>query len=99
MKTVKLKNGGEEVDTLVTVAMFSLRGLMAEKPTVFFDLVMKCRDSKYVLFGEASKVLQDLALLEPDNIPHDSLRNIVLSAVTGDGLEMTLGSPLTEGTE
>jgi len=91
---VVLKNGSREFDKLVSVTMLSLKTLITEKPTVFYDLVMKCRDSSYKYFGNAGEDLQQLGLAQNDGSIHDSIKNIVLSAVSGDDLDMTLASPL-----
>lgn len=96
METVILKNGAEEALPLVDVAMLSLRTLMAEKPIVLYELVQLCRDRKHQLFGKSGDDLHALKLIEKhgDGVGvHDSIRNIVLSAVEGDGLEMALGNP------
>ncbi len=43
----------------------------------------------------ASKdMLVSMSLVHPEGRVHDSIRNIVLSAVEGDGVDMTLRSPL-----
>lgn len=97
MKAVTLKNGSEEANVLVTVTMMSLRRLMKEKPIIFYELVMKCRDSNHQFFGKDCQDLERLNLVQPDGRVHDSIRNIVLSAAIGDGLEMRLGSPIKEG--
>lgn len=94
METVTLKNGAEEVKSLVVVTMLSLESLIEEQPFAFYDLVMVCRDRDYRPFGSNGDHLKSLALLQDGGHVHDSIRNIVLSAVTGDGLDMQLGSPV-----
>jgi hypothetical protein len=94
MSTVTLKNGSEEVQPLVTATMLSLRSLVQDKPIVFYELVMKCRDRNHRFFGSSGQTLTDLGLVEADGGIHESIRNIVLSATEGEGLEMTLGSPI-----
>lgn len=93
MEMVKLKNGIEEPKAVVGIVMVSLRGLCAEKPMVFFDLVMLCRDSKYKAWSNM-KPAQDLGLMGPDGSIHDTIRHTILSAVGGDGLAMTIGNPV-----
>ena len=97
MKTVVLKNGAEEVKSLVVAIMLSLRTLLAEKPLVFYDLVMLFRDSTYQPFGNAVEDLKALGLVNSDDSSvHESIRNIVLSAAEGEEGEMTLGSPVKQ---
>ena len=94
IETVKLKNGTIEAEGLVSVMMFSLRNLLQESPITFYELVMKCRDRDHQFWSDTLKSLQDLHLIQQDGKVHDSIRNIVLSAVEGEMSEMTLGSPL-----
>ena len=94
METVRLKNKTEEVEGLVAITMMTLGRLIEESPIVFYELVMKCRDRGHVFWGDAAKVLRDYNLIEYDGDVHQSLRNIVTSAVVGDGLDMRLVSPL-----
>ena len=91
--TTKLRNGSEEATALVTVTMMSLKRLFEEKPIVVYELTMKCRDSSHEFFGESESDLQELALVDSDGRIHGSIKNIILSAVQGEGLDMTLGSP------
>ena len=96
MQLVKLKNGSEELDGLVN-ATYTALGLLYEKnPAVVYELVMKCRDRNHKLFGQSGQDLVDLNLLQPDQQPHQSVRNIVLSAVKGDGLDMQLVWPVAK---
>jgi hypothetical protein len=94
VKTVVLKNGAEEVESLVVVCMISLRTLSREAPLTLYDLAAKCRDSEYETFGNAEEELKQLGLMEDGGRIHDSIRNIVLSAIEGDGLDMHLTSPI-----
>lgn len=94
METRKLKNGSEEEAELVAVITAALETLWKEKPIAAYELVQLCKDSEHKLFGMAGQDLASAGLLEPGNRVHDSIRNIVLSAVSGEGFEMTLGSPV-----
>lgn len=95
MKTVILKNGAEEAEICVKAHMMNLSILLEEHPTAFYGLVMKCRDRNYFWWNDAIiQQLKDLGLLQGlGDTVHDSTKNVVLSAVTGDGLDMVLGSP------
>jgi enolase len=95
---VKLKNGAEEAEPLVKVVMLSLSSLFEadrmDYAFAFYELVMKARDPKHEIFSNVHKnVLKDLALVQSNGRMHDSIRNIVLSAVEGEGLAMKLVSP------
>lgn len=90
----KLKNGEEEVESIIVVTMAVLNDLMITRPISLVDLVLKCKDKDYVFFGDNEATLIDLALLDSNGMVYRSIRNIVLSAITGDGLEISLGSPL-----
>ena len=94
IKTVVLKNGAEEAQPVVTVAMMSLNRLIQDNPIAFYEMVQVCRDPNHQPFGNTALILKDLSLMEESGQVHDSLRNIVLSATEGDGLDLTLVSPI-----
>ena len=95
METVVLKNGSQEVRTLVVVVMMSLEELIGKDSITFYELVMFCRDQSHKFFGSTQGTLERLGLLQNGTV-HDSVRNIVLSAVEGDGLEMCLRNPVQQ---
>ena len=96
----KLKNGTEEPQPMVSVAMMSINDLWASGIpgiTALSDLVQICRnDPTYKKFGTNEDTLKKLALLQANGQPHDLVRNIVLSAFTGEGLDLELGSPIAK---
>ncbi len=97
METVTLKNGAEELNGLVQTVMFSLQDLLKQYPAQFFELVTLSRQPQHKLWGSSTiGILQSLALLGSDGRLHGSIRNIVLSATEGDGLEMKLVSPFKQ---
>lgn len=91
-RLIKLKNGIEEPDKLVAVVMLALKILLKEKPLVFHDLVMLCRNGSSP-WSDMTPA-KDAGLLQPDGKVHDSIRHVILSAVEGDGLDMVLGEPV-----
>jgi len=93
---VTLKNGSQEFGPFVSATMLSLERLFDRTPIIGHELVMKCRDSNHHLFGDAASLLIARSLVSPDKTIHESIRNIVLSAVTGEDLDMILGSPFTK---
>ncbi len=93
MNVVKLKNGAEEAEPAVKVGIFALKDLCSTSPLVFYDLVMLCRDPKYKAWCNMGPA-KDAGLMQPDGNIHDTIKNIVLSAVTGEGLKMQIGSPI-----
>jgi hypothetical protein len=96
METVVLRNGAEEAEPLVVVTMSTLRLVMKERPLALYDLVMRCRDNNYKFFGGTGGYLVGLALINAGHDVHDSIKNIVLSAVEGDGMDMVLRSPVAK---
>ena len=94
MDMITLKNGKSEASGLVTSVMVSLNGLMKSNPMAVYELNEVCKNVDHKIFGNLGRVLVDRALLGQDEKPHGCIRNIVLSAVSGEGLEMTIGSPI-----
>lgn len=94
VKTVWLKNGTEEVAPLVKMTMLLLHKLIKENPIALYELAMVCRDSKHIPFGDTEEELRKQKLLQLDGKVHSSIRNVVLSAVVGDGFDMSLVNPI-----
>ena len=96
IQPVQLANGTFVPDVLVTTTMIVLRDLVDNDAISFYELAMKCRDASHPFWGSTEETLKKAALIEENGEIHDSIKNIVLSAVKGDELEMTLGSPFPE---
>jgi hypothetical protein len=94
MKIVALKNGTQEPEVLVVTTMMNLDLLMESDPLAVYEMTMLCRDENHRLWGGYASTLARFGLLQPDGKVHSSIKNIVLSAVQGEDLEMKLGSPL-----
>ncbi len=90
---MRLKNGAEEAAATVVAVMMTLDRLFQEEPILTYELVMLARGPKHVLWGDCGRKLADLALLDHTLQMHASVRNVVLSAITGDDLGMQLGDP------
>jgi len=71
----------------------SLKALMASDPIAFFELSELCKDRSHKLFGNTGEKLSKLGLIQNGTV-HGSIRNIVLSAVEGEMLDMQLVSPI-----
>jgi hypothetical protein len=104
MKTVTLRTGAEEPDATVKVVYSSLRAMMDPNPEhntrpgdflALFDLASKCRNRDYQFFGNNEALLVERGLVQPGGRIHDSVRNVVLASVEGEGMEMRLVNPVT----
>lgn len=93
---VRLHNGAEESIDVIVVTMMSLQELFWNKPVIVYELVMLARDPSHQLYANTSEVLQQLALVEAKDRMDDSVRNVVLSAVDGEGIDMILRNPVIE---
>jgi len=92
---VRLKNGSEEPNVLIATAMLSLKRLIESDPISFIELVSKARDRNHKVWSEhQTDALVRLGLMEPSGNLHQSISNVVLSAVSGDGIGMTLQDPV-----
>ncbi len=105
MEEVKLRNGSSEVTALVVAATLSLRRLAVggiPGLTQLYDLREMCRDRSYGVKVSSTnwEDLKQLSLVageKDDPQIHDSLRNIVLSSIGGEGLDMRLVDPVDRG--
>jgi hypothetical protein len=94
-KLTKLKNGSQELDTMVIVTMRSLQHLAKNDPITLYELVEKCKDKDHVIWGDCESNIKALGLMTRVGV-HESIKNITLSAVIGTGLDITLCSPYLE---
>lgn len=91
---MKLKNGSAEPDSLVAAILLSVDKILEKNGLAFYGLVRVCRDRSHKVFSTVlSKLLKDAGLMQDDGTVHDSIRNVVLSGATGEGLGMTWGDP------
>lgn len=90
---VKLKNGAETMEGPARGMFAVLSQLLERETVVFIELVFRCRDRNHKFFGTTGERLTELKFLDHTGQPHSMVRDIILSAVTGDGMDMALGSP------
>jgi hypothetical protein len=87
---------GETVPALiVNVGVQCLDELLDADHAAFVELVKHCRDHRHVLTREMLDRIQAVApalLPETDQV-HTFMRNVILSATEGDGLDMRLVDP------
>ena len=95
MEMSQLKTGKSVPTPLVTTTMIALHQIIAEDGIAFYELVEFCKDSNHKIRGGADK-LKTLALLQSDGSIHSDVREIVLAAIEGEGLDLALVSPYTE---
>lgn len=98
VQMVRLKNGTEEAKSLVSITRLVLQRLYVKDPMALVDLATMCRDGGYTPFGgigERLRALNLVSLCEETGAyhVHRSIRNVVLSAVEGEGLQMELVNP------
>jgi hypothetical protein len=103
VEMIKLKNGFEASPSAVASTMMNLNDLH-DSTTGFlavYDLAQLCKKPDYDI-SYSKEALLELALVEqhPGNkytVP-DIVKNVVLSAVEGEKLDMTLSSPVAPKT-
>lgn len=104
MKTVILKNGAEEHGPLVAITMKSIRALMEEGLgglLSVYELGKFALSSSHTFFGNYGERLVTLHLVNGYTgrfQMHDSIRNIVLSALewSEDGKDFKLVNPIRD---
>lgn len=100
--TLQLKNGTEHRAPLVMTLYHALRCLIAQKPIVFLDLVTFCRSEACWMFGKSGEQLHELGLAEKHGArfkAHSVVCDVVLSAVEGEGSDLTLRNPIEKDSE
>lgn len=96
LELVKLKNGSEEPEVSVRAIMISLEHLVKRDLVALYELVEVCKDRSHYMWPGTANVLKDLRLMGTDGSVHDTVRHVVLSAVTGEGLSLGVTSPLAK---
>jgi hypothetical protein len=99
---VMLKNGAEVPRSLVAATMLALESLLRDNPMAFYELVELCRDATHQIWGDLDKELASRGLITLRQLStgktvalvHETIRNIIVSAVEGEGCEMALGVPV-----
>ncbi len=89
---MKLKNGSDEHEVAVKVVTRSMRGLFKSHPIALFELVEIAKDPKHEPFGVTGEVLERLGLTNKGQM-HTTIRNVVLSATAGSGMDLAIGDP------
>lgn len=90
-ETVVLKSGIEMPRALVLVTYRALRRLMETEPLTLFDAVQMARTGQ----SRASSAARlDAEGITQGGQMHDGIRDIILSAALGDGLDLQLTSPV-----
>lgn len=93
---MRLKNGKTESTVLVATVMVVLKRLFESEalPDVLalYDLARHAHDQSYKVFSP--KHLIDLKLLEDSGRMHQSIRNVVQSALSLDGDTVKMSSPI-----
>jgi len=95
--TVNLKNGTSELRVLAVGTYESLKEMLneAEGTIAFYGLVEVCKNPSHQIRSKAQKeYLISRSLMKPDGGIHQSIRNVVLSAIEGEGLGLILVNPI-----
>ncbi len=96
--TVTLKNGTLYSRRHVKNVMERIKTMQHEIPNgalLLHELVAKCNHRDHEFMDNCiGRKLEELGFVDPDDCVPASIRDIVLSAVTGEGLDMGFGSPI-----
>ena len=98
METVALRNGSTEAKPIVVMTYMNLKSMFddIQGAIAFYELVEVCKNPKHEIFSDAQKqYLIGRALMQPDGRVHQSIKNVVLSAATGEGLDLSLVNPIS----
>jgi hypothetical protein len=99
MKMLHLKNGSVQPAPSVATTMKALDHLWGQGVvglTALYDLYERSKNADHRIAEGVLETLKTLALVQPDGSIHDTVRNVVLSAVSGEGIDIAMASPLKE---
>jgi hypothetical protein len=92
MEMSLLKIGKSVPKPVAMTTMVALRQIAENDPLAFYELVELCKDSNHQIWGDTDK-LKGLSLLQSDGRVRDDVKEVILSAAEGEGMELSLGSP------
>jgi hypothetical protein len=96
---VRLKNGTLASRYNVKRVMATLGEMqtkMENGAILINDLVMKCRDDEHHYFDGCERMLFELSFVDADGDVVPSVRDIVLSAMKGEGEDLSFISPIAD---
>ena len=99
MNFAKLRTGKTVPMPTAETTFLSLRRLAPIYPAAMFELVELCKNSDYKPLDDSIEILRKHSLIQEDGRVHDDVRDITLAAIKGEGLNMTLVSPVADPTE
>lgn len=94
--TVQLRNGAQELLSLVKVVMITLMELFHCDRLLLVHLLKKCRDNSFNLPADSASKLIESRLIADNHQVHRSIRNIVLSCLKLEGTDLSMQSPLQD---
>ena len=101
-RTVRFRNGAEENMSFVALVYSYLQQLLDKNNAgAVYELIELCRDPDLLFLSESSaNILEDLKLIQRIDAEtwhvNDSICNVVLSCVRGEGTNMVIDSPLAD---
>ena len=95
MNHVKLKTGVTIPEPTAVAVFGNLKKLFSEDFLAFFELVELCRNDKHEFWDDNVKnTLASLAFIKSNGQIHSDTKAVVLAATEGDGMNLTLVSPV-----
>jgi hypothetical protein len=94
-----LKNGSVESKDAVDSTLFALENLKGitnrgmDGSLAIFELNALCKNPQHSPYGTTGDILKEYAFLDKNGQVHDTVRNVVLSAVTEEGVILKVGDP------
>lgn len=92
--SVTLKNGATVPYNAVTDTMTKLRNALVAYPLAVYELALACDDPARRLRKDVVPQLKAARLLEADGEPCGDVRDVILSAITINAMDLTLDSPV-----
>ena len=97
MNMTTLKTGKIVPQPTLITTMTALDALYNCGSLAFFEFVELCRNSNHKIWSdEQCKELTDLSLIQKNGSVRSDVKEIVLAATIGDGLNLSLTSPIAD---
>ena len=90
---VTLKDGSRVPLVVARVCLIGLQSLLKDDPIGFYELVTATRNPKHEFFGQYTDKLRERGMLDANDRPAGSFREVILNAVEGEDFSMKLVNP------
>jgi hypothetical protein len=89
-----LRTGVEVPITVLVTTTMALEVLMEKDAVTLVELVAKCKNADYNMFGQTQQKAEGLGLLKSGGVMDRTVESIIKASVKGEGMDISLIDPV-----